>query len=251
MPTGQSDVEDIDKEVQFLRRLSVDGGHRNIVHFHRTVNDLTGTSLLFELCDPRDFWQLLIKRGALLEKVRYYGLQLLDGLSFMHISGILHCDLKPNHILVGKGMVLKIADVGMVEDIAEQDRFPFDEILPLPEDFLQDVQASDDAKDVLRGMLNYDPGSRLEVSTFRALPFFHQGYCPPSLPAYAESGGKKFMQGGKGKTILRGCGETRVVAAIELEDADEAAAAYNAEVSEAEAMSEEVRVIERILRMRE
>ncbi|KAG0351166.1 Serine/threonine-protein kinase plk2, partial [Mortierella sp. AD032] len=111
MPTQHTRAKDIAKEVEFLTRLSANGGHRNVIKFHRTVQDLTGTGLLFELCHPRDFWQLLNKRGALLEEeVRYYGIQLLDGLAFMHDRGILHCDLKPNNILISKGMVLKIAD---------------------------------------------------------------------------------------------------------------------------------------------
>ncbi|KAG0377720.1 Serine/threonine-protein kinase plk1 [Mortierella sp. AD032] len=301
MPAQHTRAKDIAKEVKFLTRLSAHGGHRNVVKFYREVNDLTGTELLFELCHPRDFLELLIKRGALLEEeVRYYGIQLLEGQAFMHERAILHRDLKPNNILVGKGMVLKIADVGMAEDIEEQYNKKFgqkvcapgfvapeivvyrkhtpaldvfsmgcvlylmttgkllalttrDVALPLPDDFMQVSRATGNAKELLRRMLDYDPSTRATVPILRTLPFFHQGYCPPSFPESAfddppsltnadkrpleeesaeeeeSHGAKKIRQGDKGKVAIRGHVEAKVVAAIEFEDPKKAAEVYNAE----------------------
>ncbi|KAK3831032.1 MAG: kinase-like domain-containing protein, partial [Linnemannia gamsii] len=276
MPTRHTRAKDIANEAMFLKRLCARGGHRNVIKFHRTVNDFTGTGLLFELCHPRDFLEFLIKRGDLLEEeVRYYGTQLLDGLAFMHDRGILHCDLKPNNILVGKGMVLKIADIGMAEDIVEQDEERYRQkvstpgyvtpeivkngrhtsaldvfsmgcvfyqmiagkllrlttremVLPLPDDFFEDFDATGNAKEVLRRMLDYDPRTRVKVSLLRTLPFFRQGYCHPSLPESAfddppslmnndkrpleeeksteeeeSHGAKKIKQEDKGKAAIR------------------------------------------------
>ncbi|KAG0357698.1 hypothetical protein BGX24_006158 [Mortierella sp. AD032] len=141
-------------------------------------------------------------------------------------------------------------------------------VQPLPDDFLQDFNATSNAKEVLRRMLEYDPHTRVKVPLLRTLPFFRQGYCPPSLPESAfddppslmndgkrqreeesikkeeSHGAKKIKQGHKGKAAIRGHVEAKVMAAIEFEDPVKAAEVYNAEVREAEVMSEEVNEME-------
>ncbi|KAF9108935.1 Serine/threonine-protein kinase plk1 [Mortierella sp. GBA35] len=112
----------IDREIKMLERVKRGGGHDNIVTFLGTVDDIQGTGLLFELCNPRSFWTLLCARGALQEfEVRYFGRQLLEGLKHIHDLGLIHCDLKPDNVLIGNGMVLKIADFGLAEDSEEQE----------------------------------------------------------------------------------------------------------------------------------
>ncbi|KAF9114991.1 hypothetical protein BGW39_003169, partial [Mortierella sp. 14UC] len=285
MPTKHTRADMIAQEIKFLNRLNDRQGHENVVTFHGTVNDISGTGLLFDLCHPRDFWELLTNRGALLEEeCRYYGKQLINGLSFIHQRGVLHCDLKPNNILVAMGMVLKICDFGMAEDIEEQDKKPYgsrtstpgfvapeivkfakhtpaldvfsigcvfyrmiagklfnlttrDVAKPLPDGFWKDFDATSNAKDVLRRMLDYDPMTRITLESLRGFAFFHQGYCPTSLPESAfdepptftesdkrQSEGastredegrevKKIRREEKGKAVIRGCVEPKVEAA--------------------------------------
>jgi len=108
-----------------LRRVQGDDGHVNVAAFLGTIITTQGRGLLFELYDHRDFWRLLSRRGALLTpEVRYYGRQLMEGLTYIHSQGLIHCDFKPNNILVASGMVLKISDYGLAEDIAEQAEVP-------------------------------------------------------------------------------------------------------------------------------
>ncbi|KAF9110250.1 polo-like kinase 3, partial [Mortierella sp. 14UC] len=53
-------------------------------------------------------------RGNSLTKpeVRYFASQILGGLKDIHSNGIIHRNLKPENILVGSGMILKIAGFG-------------------------------------------------------------------------------------------------------------------------------------------
>ncbi|KAE8725478.1 myb-like protein A-like [Hibiscus syriacus] len=45
------------------------------------------------------------------EKVRLYTHQILQGLSYLHVNGVVHCDIKSQNILIGKEGA-KIADLG-------------------------------------------------------------------------------------------------------------------------------------------
>ncbi|GMJ05081.1 mitogen-activated protein kinase kinase kinase 15 [Hibiscus trionum] len=45
------------------------------------------------------------------EKVRLYTQQILQGLSYLHVNGVAHCDIKSQNILIGKDGA-KIADLG-------------------------------------------------------------------------------------------------------------------------------------------
>jgi serine/threonine-protein kinase len=47
------------------------------------------------------------------EKVLHYGLQILDGLSYLHYDNIIHRDIKPQNILVTDRDTVKICDFGM------------------------------------------------------------------------------------------------------------------------------------------
>ncbi|XVF03825.1 hypothetical protein REPUB_Repub05bG0026000 [Reevesia pubescens] len=45
------------------------------------------------------------------EKVRLYSQQILQGLNYLHLNGVVHCDIKSQNILIGKESA-KIADLG-------------------------------------------------------------------------------------------------------------------------------------------
>ncbi|OAQ25409.1 kinase-like protein, partial [Linnemannia elongata AG-77] len=49
-------------------------------------------------------------------EIRFFGRQLVAGLSHIHEAGIRHCDLKPENVLVDRGMQLKITDLGLAEE---------------------------------------------------------------------------------------------------------------------------------------
>lgn len=101
-----------------MKRLKKRGGHVNVAKFHNVVqNNIDGVCLLFELYLSEDFYQLLANRGALLDpETRYFGKQLIEGLKFIHDAGMIHCDFKPENVLVDGDMVLKISDFGHAEN---------------------------------------------------------------------------------------------------------------------------------------
>ncbi|KAG0292151.1 hypothetical protein BGZ96_004447 [Linnemannia gamsii] len=104
-------------EVKYVRRLERGGRHAYVAKFYNVVqNDVDGVCLLFELYLADDFLQLLANRGALLDpETRYFGKQLIKGLKYVHDAGVIHCDFKPENVLVDGNMVLKIADFGHAE----------------------------------------------------------------------------------------------------------------------------------------
>ncbi|KAG0041149.1 Serine/threonine-protein kinase plk1, partial [Linnemannia elongata] len=70
-----------------------------------------------QLYQPRDFHALLVNRAPLsVAEIRFFGRQLVAGLSHIHEAGIRHCDLKPENVLVDRGMRLKITDLGLAEE---------------------------------------------------------------------------------------------------------------------------------------
>ncbi|KAG0042350.1 hypothetical protein BGZ90_009424, partial [Linnemannia elongata] len=88
-----------------------------ITMFHGVVEDLRGPCLLMQLYQPRDFHAFLVNRAPLsVAEIRFFGKQLVAGLSYIHEAGIRHCDLKPENLLVDTGMQLKITDLGLAEE---------------------------------------------------------------------------------------------------------------------------------------
>ncbi|KAF9911861.1 Serine/threonine-protein kinase plk2 [Linnemannia zychae] len=105
----------IEKEAAFLWRVK---GHKNIAEILEEVSAAQGLCLLMQLYSTQDFFQVVLKRAPLSEDhVRFFGKQLASGLKFIHEAGIIHCDLKPQNILVAAGMQLKISDFGLSEDL--------------------------------------------------------------------------------------------------------------------------------------
>ncbi|KAF9899283.1 Serine/threonine-protein kinase plk1 [Linnemannia zychae] len=114
VPKPDTDVALIRREAMFLCRVK---GHKNVAEFLGEVGNFRGPCLLMELYDTYDFLQVILKRAPLSEDhVRDFGKQLAEGLQFIHEAGIIHCDLKPENVLVAPGMQLKISGFGLSEE---------------------------------------------------------------------------------------------------------------------------------------
>ncbi|KAG0199998.1 Serine/threonine-protein kinase plk1 [Mortierella sp. NVP41] len=100
----------IRQEAIFLQEIK---GSDHVVEFLGEVQSEVGRCLRFEMCLSRDFSKLLKKRGRLtVDECRYFGQQLVEGVSYIHSKSIIHRDLKLANVLLGPGMVVKIADMG-------------------------------------------------------------------------------------------------------------------------------------------
>ncbi|KAJ3027413.1 UNVERIFIED_CONTAM: hypothetical protein HDU68_003870 [Siphonaria sp. JEL0065] len=107
------------REVKALSRL---GKHVNIIKLKEVIRDhrLDELNYVFEYMEGNLFDKMreVEAGGYMMEEydVKKYSFQLLQGLKYMHNSGIFHRDLKPENLLV-KGHVLKIADFGLAREI--------------------------------------------------------------------------------------------------------------------------------------
>ncbi|KAK5827127.1 kinase-like domain-containing protein [Linnemannia elongata] len=223
-PTARTAM--IRKEARFLSRVQ---GHDNVVKFHGVVEDVRGPCLLMQLYQPRDFHALLVNRAPLsVAEIRFFGRQLVAGLSHIHEAGIGHCDLKPENVLVDRGMRLKITDLGLAEESSvvshrtagtpgywapevlegkvhtdKIDVFSLgvifyqmfsrsqpgitagDDVNHPPEDFLEVVAPSSNAKNLLARTLAIEVSERIDLSELVVHKFLRCGFCPGSLPETA------------------------------------------------------------------
>jgi serine/threonine protein kinase len=83
--------------------------HRNIVRLFDVVLREPHLFLVLELCEYGDLAQLLRKSSASADparfvesRARFFAMQLRDGLEFLHERRIMHRDLKPQNLLLGR-----------------------------------------------------------------------------------------------------------------------------------------------------
>lgn len=110
-------IKYVNIEKQTLNRL---GHHPGIVTLYYTFQD---ESSLFFVIDFAEYGELLtlIRKLGLLNEVatRYYMVQLVDAVKFMHSKGVIHRDLKPENILLNHDMKLMITDFGAAKMLDE------------------------------------------------------------------------------------------------------------------------------------
>ena len=98
------------REVALLKNLK----HANIVTLHDIIHTQKSLTLVFEFVE-RDLKQYLEDCGNFMHmrNVQLLLFQLLRGLKYCHSKKILHRDLKPQNLLIGRRGDLKLADFGL------------------------------------------------------------------------------------------------------------------------------------------
>lgn len=113
--------------------------HPGIVQLYYTFQDELKLYFVLDFAEYGELLSIISKFGSLLEAVlKFYMMQILDSVKFIHLKGIIHRDLKPENILVGYDFNLKITDFGTAkllgpDDDDPQDRINYDHVTGEPQ----------------------------------------------------------------------------------------------------------------------
>ncbi|TGZ81982.1 Pkinase-domain-containing protein [Ascodesmis nigricans] len=95
--------------------------HPNIVHFKECFEDTSNIYMILELCPNKSLMDMLRRRKRFTEpEVRYYLLQLLGALKYMHGKKVIHRDLKLGNIFLDRQMNIKIGDFGLAALLVDE-----------------------------------------------------------------------------------------------------------------------------------
>jgi serine/threonine-protein kinase len=104
--------------------------HPNVVAVHDQGVDSDQVYLVMELVDGGTLRDLLREHGPLPVPLAFSVLEpMLAALSAAHHAGLVHRDVKPENVLIGRGGVVKVADFGLVRAIANASTTSADLIL--------------------------------------------------------------------------------------------------------------------------
>ncbi|RAL63817.1 hypothetical protein DID88_003460 [Monilinia fructigena] len=95
--------------------------HPNVVSYHGIEVHRDKVYIFMEYCSGGSLAGLL-EHGRIEDEqvIMVYALQLLEGLAYLHESGIVHRDIKPENILLDYNGVIKYVDFGAAKVIARQ-----------------------------------------------------------------------------------------------------------------------------------
>ncbi len=86
----------------------------NVVRFYNYFETRNHLWLIFEFCPGGDLYSLLEKDRPLDEStIRHFGVELMNGLGFLHSNGVIYADLKPKTVLLNEYNKLKLSDFGL------------------------------------------------------------------------------------------------------------------------------------------
>lgn len=107
-------VTSLEREARVVARLQ----HPNIVSVYDVGRYNGRHYLVMEYVHGNSLRQLLEARGRLTEaEVVRYGTQIASALQYAHSQGIIHCDIKPENILVTEEGIAKAVDFGVAETV--------------------------------------------------------------------------------------------------------------------------------------
>lgn len=105
----------IKEEMNVLEMLS----HPNIVQYYGVEVHRDKVNIFMEYCEGGSLASLL-EHGRIEDEMvtQVYALELLEGLAYLHQSGVVHRDIKPENILLDYNGVIKYVDFGAAKKIA-------------------------------------------------------------------------------------------------------------------------------------
>ncbi|SCV04048.1 LAME_0H15324g1_1 [Lachancea meyersii CBS 8951] len=105
----------IKEEMSVLEMLN----HPNVVQYYGVEVHRDKVNLFMEYCEGGSLAQLL-EHGRIEDEMvtQVYTLQMLEGLAYLHQSGVVHRDIKPENILLDFNGVIKFVDFGAARSLA-------------------------------------------------------------------------------------------------------------------------------------
>ncbi|KAG6529525.1 hypothetical protein ZIOFF_011730 [Zingiber officinale] len=87
-------IEDVRREVKILKALS---NHNNLVKFYDACEDALNVYVVMELCEGGELLERILSRGGRYSKedAKAIVIQILSVITFCHLQGVVHRDLKP------------------------------------------------------------------------------------------------------------------------------------------------------------
>ncbi|OUM52408.1 hypothetical protein BVG19_g1597 [[Candida] boidinii] len=99
--------------------LNLLGKHMGIVTLHYTFQDENSLYFVIDFAKHGELLSLINKLGSLSENLaKYYMIQLIDAIEFIHSKNIIHRDLKPENILLNSDWKLMITDFGAAKIVS-------------------------------------------------------------------------------------------------------------------------------------
>lgn len=106
-------------EIKIHKSLS----HPNIVRFESCFEDDINVYILLEMCSNQSLMEMVRHRRRLTElEARYFLVQILGAIHYMHGRLVIHRDLKLGNIFVDSNMNLKIGDFGLAARLDNLDQ---------------------------------------------------------------------------------------------------------------------------------
>jgi serine/threonine protein kinase len=105
----ESRIERFESEVQILGLLD----HSGIMSIYEYIVQGSNHVMVLELLEGEEFQQFVKNKPLTVREKLLLIDQLLDALEYVHSHGIIHCDLKPENIMIINGDTLKLLDFGI------------------------------------------------------------------------------------------------------------------------------------------
>ncbi|HEY5477834.1 MAG TPA: serine/threonine-protein kinase [Tepidiformaceae bacterium] len=112
--TGEDLGGTIEREARLVARLQ----HPNIVSVFDAGQQDGNHYLVAEYIEGSSLREVLKARGRLTEaEAVRYGIQVARALQYAHSQGIIHCDVKPENILISSQGIAKVTDFGVADTV--------------------------------------------------------------------------------------------------------------------------------------
>ena len=106
-----------------------------IVKLLQTLQDPQSLYFVLEKCDMDLLELIRTHDGLQLELVKFYSLEMMHALKFMHDAGIIHRDFKPENVLISpNGRHIRLTDFGTAKILAEESKATLGAEIPIEED---------------------------------------------------------------------------------------------------------------------